>query len=111
MRWSWSSIGRRGSVTARPSSGLRPIAPGVDGALTDALDQLEHRIAGLLAHDLAEHPTEQADVVAEGGVLAGVDLDGDLGGCHGRTLGAARRAVRRRPPRFCHRIRHPPRMR
>jgi len=45
------------------------IAPGGDGTLADVLDQREHLVAGLLAHDVTEETPEQADVVAEGVVL------------------------------------------
>ncbi len=48
------------------------VAPGVDRPLAHALDQREHVGAGLLAHDLAEQPPEQPDVLAEGGVLPGL---------------------------------------
>ena len=48
------------------------VAPGIDGPLADALDECEHLGAGLVAHDLAEHPPEQPDVLAEGGVLPGL---------------------------------------
>ncbi len=65
----------------QPVERAAPVASGVDGAPADVLDELEHGIAGLLANDLAEHPTEQADVVAEGGILArSVGRGGVLGG-------------------------------
>ena len=61
-----------------------PVAPGVDGAAADRLDELEDLVAGLVAHDVAEHPPEQADVLAERGVLARGGFVGD-GRSHRRT--------------------------
>jgi hypothetical protein len=45
------------------------VPPRRDGPLTDVLDQLEHLVAGLRAHDVAQHPAEEPDVVAECCVL------------------------------------------
>ena len=57
---------RRGERVERAAA----VAPGVDGPPADRLDELEDLVAGLVAHDVAEQPAEQADVVAERGVLA-----------------------------------------
>jgi hypothetical protein len=45
------------------------VAAKADRALADGLDQVEHRLALLGAHGVAEHAAEQADVVAEGKVF------------------------------------------
>ena len=79
MRCSWSSIERCGSVVGQRGERAAAVAPGVDGAPADALDELEDLVAGLVAHDLAEQPPEQADVLAERGVLAVVAARGDVG--------------------------------
>ena len=74
IRCSWSSIERPASVVVQRAERAATVAPGVDGALADALDELEHVVAGLVPHDLAEQPAEQADVLADRGVLAGIGL-------------------------------------
>ena len=52
--------------------GTASVAPGVDGAATHCLDEVENLVSGLFADDVAEDPAEQPDVGAEGGVLAEV---------------------------------------
>jgi hypothetical protein len=46
------------------------VAAEADRALADRLDQIEHGLALLGAHGVAEHAAEQADVVAEGRSLS-----------------------------------------
>jgi hypothetical protein len=51
------------------AGGVVLVAAEADRALADRLDQVEHGLALLGAHGVAEHAAEQADVVAEGQVL------------------------------------------
>ncbi len=51
------------------AGGVVLVAAEADRALADRLDQVEHGLALLGAHGVAEHPAKQADVVAEGQVL------------------------------------------
>ena len=57
------------------------VAVEADRGLADALDDLEDRLALLLAHRVAEDAPEQADVVAQRQVLVG-DV-GVVEVCHG----------------------------
>jgi hypothetical protein len=61
-----------GERHGEPAERAASVAAGVDRPLAHALDERVHLLAGLLADDLPEHPPEQPDVLAEGGVLARV---------------------------------------
>ena len=66
---SWSSIVgvEQRRLDRRERTGI--VAPRGDGDLAHALDEVEDLVAGLFAHDVAEQPAEQADVVADRQVL------------------------------------------
>ena len=63
-----------GELVVQRAERAPTVAPGADGALADSLDELEHVVAGLVPHDLAEQPAEEADVRADRRVLAGLGL-------------------------------------
>jgi hypothetical protein len=56
------------------AGGVVFVAAEADRALADRLDQVEHGLALLGAHGVAEHAAEQADVVAEGRSLSSLVL-------------------------------------
>ena len=59
-----------------------PVTPRGDGPAPYVLDQLEHLVAGLLAHDVTQESPEEPDVVTECRVL-GVPRFGAPHGLHG----------------------------
>ncbi len=75
------SVGKRlGQRLQRTASA----ATGVDGAPAHRFDEIEHLVARLIADDVTEDSPEQADVGAEGGILADVRVRW-RGGSHRRT--------------------------
>ena len=70
MRWSRRQAVER-SLRARARAFCVLVAVEADRGLADALDDVEDRLALLVAHRVAEDAAEQADVVAERKVLVG----------------------------------------
>ncbi|HEV8296749.1 MAG TPA: hypothetical protein VGQ20_05630 [Acidimicrobiales bacterium] len=66
----------------------------VERAAADVLNQLVHRIAGLVAYDIAEHPAHETDVVAQRRVVGCSLGRGRLG--HGSKF-IKRKQIRHEP--------------
>jgi hypothetical protein len=77
------------------AGGVVLVAAEADRALADRLDQVEHGLALLGAHGVAEHAAEQADVVAEGRSLSSLGWCSLIGSC---PVGCGRRGRRSGAP-------------